>query len=170
MAAVSVIIPAYQPGPYLRPALDSLLAQTFTAWDAVVVDDGSIEDLSWVAEADPRISLLRQANRGLPMARNVAIGRTNAPLVAFLDADDLWLPGKLAAQVAVMAATLDLALVSTRFNIVDVAGSVTGGGFEGYHDSYEKLLQGCGICVSTVVVRRSVLDEVGLFDPTLTSA
>ena len=170
MAAVSVIIPAYQPGPYLRLALDSLLAQTFTDWDAVVVDDGSAEDLLWVADVDPRISFVRQANQGLSAARNFAVGSTGAPLVAFLDADDVWLPDKLAAEVAAMAARPALALVSTRFQIIDDAGVVTGDGFEGYHDSYESLLQGCGICVSTVVVRRSVLDEVGLFDPTLASA
>lgn len=170
MAAVSVIVPAYQPGPYLRPALDSLLAQTFTDWDALVVDDGSAEDLSWVADVDPRISFVRQANQGLSAARNLAIGRTGAPLVAFLDADDVWLPNKLGAEVAAMAARPTLALVSTRFQIIDDLGVVTSDGFEGYHDSYEKLLQGCGICVSTVVVRRSVLDEVGLFDLTLMSA
>ena len=170
MAAVSVIVPAYQPGPCLRLALGSLLAQTFTDWDAVVVDDGSAEDLSWVADLDPRILFVRQANQGLSAARNFAVGRTGAPLVAFLDADDLWLPDKLAAEVAAMAARPALALVSTRFQIIDDSGVVTGEGFEGYHDSYEELLQGCGICVSTVVVRRWVLDEVGLFDPTLTSA
>jgi glycosyltransferase involved in cell wall biosynthesis len=166
-ARVAVVIPAFNPGAYLRPTLAALVAQTYLDWEAVVVDDGSTEDLAWVSAVDRRIRLVRQENQGLSAARNAGIAATTAPLVAFLDDDDVWLSDKLLAQVRAFDDDESLALVSTRFEIVDGDGTVTGPGFEGHHDSYESLLEGCGICVSTVVVRRSVLDRVGLFDTTL---
>jgi hypothetical protein len=86
--------------------------------------------------------------------------------VGFLDADDLWLPAKLERQVEALGAP-DLALVSTAFTVVDSDGSEVSGGFVGYADSYEELLQGNGICASTVVVRRSALEECGDFDTAL---
>lgn len=167
---VSVIIPAFDPGSYLSRALASLCSQTYTTWDAIVVDDGSTEDLTWVAQLDPRIKLHQQPNKGLPAARNVGISMTNAPYIAFLDADDMWLPDKLMKQVAELDAHQGIALVSTRFTIVNAAGLYVSPGYEDHHDSYESLLQGCGVCVSTVIVRREALDEVGLFDESLTSA
>ena len=165
---MAVVVPAFNPGDYLRPTLAGLVAQTFLDWEAVVVDDGSTEDLAWVSTVDRRIRLLRQENQGLSAARNAGIVATTAPLVAFLDGGDVWFPDKLVAQVRAFDDDESLALVSTRFEIVDADGTVTGPGFEGHHESYEALLEGCGICVSTVVVRRSVLDRVGLFDTTLT--
>ena len=166
---VAVVVPAFNPGDYLRQTLASLKAQTVRDWEAAVVDDGSTEDLRWVSALDPRIRMVRQANQGLSAARNAGIAATAAPLIAFLDADDLWEPDKLQHQVDAMDDdNAGLALVSTEFEIIDEQGVVTGPGFEGHHDSYEALLQGCGICVSTVMVRRSVIDEVGVFDTSLT--
>ena len=68
MSEVSVVIPAYNPGSYLQSTLDSLAAQTFTAWEAVIVDDGSTEDLSWVDDYDARVRRQRQENAGLSAA------------------------------------------------------------------------------------------------------
>jgi glycosyltransferase involved in cell wall biosynthesis len=163
---VSVVVPAYNPGPYLRVALDSLTDQTYPAWDAVVVDDGSTEDLSWVDSFDARVRRLRQPNAGLSRARNAGIRVSTGELVAFLDADDFWLPPKLERQVEALADP-DIALVSTGFTVVDGLGADVSGGFVGYADSYDELLQGNGICASTVVVRRSVLERCGDFDPAL---
>lgn len=163
---VSVVVPAYNPGPYLRLALDSVAAQTYPHWEAIVVDDGSTEDLGWVDDVDPRIRRVRQDNGGLSAARNTGVRESTGELIAFLDADDLWLPDKLARQVDAFNDPT-LALVSTGFTIVDDEGAHVSAGFTGYADSYEELLQGNGICASTVVVRRSVLDEVGGFDTTL---
>lgn len=163
---VCVVVPAYNPGPYLRSALESIVAQTYPHWEAVVVDDGSSEDLSWVDTLHPRIRRVRQPNGGLSSARNKGIRETTGELVAFLDADDLWLPDKLQRQVEALA-TSPVSLVSTGFVVVDSEGAELSGGFVGYADSYEELLQGNGICASTVVVRRSALEECGDFDPTL---
>jgi hypothetical protein len=86
-------------------------------------------------------------------------------LVAFLDADDVWLPEKLAAQVTVLGERPEVGLCHTEFDIIDGNGLRTGAGFEGRSRDYLELLTGCGICVSTVLVRRSCLFESGLFDP-----
>lgn len=163
MPDVSVVVPAFNPGHFLRTTLDSLVAQTHTDWEAVVVDDGSTEDLTWVLEVDDRIRMIRQPNMGLSAARNAAIRATSAPLIAFLDHDDYWLPSKLQRQVERLEQDKALGLLSTRFAIIDGLGKVLSGGFEGHHDSYAALLGGCGICVSTVIVRRSVLDRTGVF-------
>ena len=163
MTDVSVIIPAYNPGSYLQTTLSSLIRQTHTAWEAVVVDDGSYEDLSWIDLIDSRVRRLRQANQGLSAARNAGIEATSAPFVAFLDADDIWCPEKLSRQLEQFRIRPELGLSSTAFVIIDEKGTVSGGGFEGHHDSYRALLGGNGVCVSTVMVPRAVLREVGVF-------
>ena len=170
MADVDVIVPAYNPGSYLRRALDSVIAQSHTDWICVVIDDGSTEDLSWAGELDPQIRLLRQANQGLTGARNSGIAQGASPLVAFLDADDVWLPGKLEAQISAMRDEA-VVLCSTAFiDMIDAEGLWLQGGFEHFASSHEELLQGNGICVSTAMTRRSRLDAVGGFSLRLAQA
>lgn len=160
---VAVITAAYNPGPYLVQAMASLQAQTFGAWECIVIDDGSAQDLSWVTDLDPRISLIRQDNAGVSAARNAGIAATSAPLVAFLDQDDWWAPTYLADQVAQFADP-SIGLSSTDFEIMDDEGRVVGPGFGGpHHRSYAELLTGCGLMCSTVMVRRDLVDQVGGF-------
>jgi glycosyltransferase involved in cell wall biosynthesis len=165
VAEVAVVVAARDPGGYLREALRSVVDQTFTDWEAVVVDDGSTEDLRWVAMLDPRVRLLTQPPRGLPATRNAGVAATSAPLVAFLDSDDVWEPAKLAAQVEVLDAHPEAPLVDTAFVRIDADGVVIGPGYSGDHRDYLELLHGCGICASTVLVRRATLAAVGGFAP-----
>ncbi|UCD49462.1 MAG: glycosyltransferase family 2 protein [Phycisphaerales bacterium] len=97
MATVSVIIPLYNKGPYIRRTLESVLAQTWQDFEIVVVDDGSTDDGPAIVRAypDPRVRLIQQANQGPGAARNHGIRASTAPYLAFLDADDEWLPGFL---------------------------------------------------------------------------
>ena len=162
---VSVVIPAYNPGPYLDLAIQSVLAQTLTEWEVIVVDDGSAEDLSRIGQEYPQVKLMRQSNRGASVARNAGILASSGEFIAFLDADDLWEPTKLERQVALMNANLDAGLCHTSFQIINADGEVTGPGFQGYDKDYKELLTGCGICASTVLVRRECLAASGLFDP-----
>ena len=108
MPAVSVIMPAYNVEPYVGDAIRSVLAQTFDDLEVVVVDDGSKDGTDGVvaslAAADPRVRLVRQANRGLAGARNTAMRMARGELFALLDSDDLWEPDFLAQQVAILAA------------------------------------------------------------------
>jgi glycosyltransferase involved in cell wall biosynthesis len=103
---VSVIIPAFNAAEYIRQSLNSVLAQTYQALEVIVVDDGSADATSAVAEEfvknDARVQLVRQSNAGVGAARNTAIGRARGKYIAPLDADDVWFPEKLEKQVAVM--------------------------------------------------------------------
>ena len=98
MPAVSIVIPCFNRAEYLRLALSSVCAQTFTDWECIVVDDGSTEDLSFAMDIDPRIRLFRQRNMGISAARNRGIFGSIGSYIAFLDSDDLWMPEKLALQ------------------------------------------------------------------------
>ena len=100
---VSVIIPAYNAQAFLRATLDSALAQTYGNLEVIVVDDGSRDDTVAIAEAyaarDARVHLLKKTNGGVSSARNAGIAASRGDYVAFLDADDVWHPEKIAAQM-----------------------------------------------------------------------
>jgi glycosyltransferase involved in cell wall biosynthesis len=102
MPRVSVIIPAYNAAELLPETLDSVVAQTYGDWEAIVADDASSDDTAKVVEGrDPRISCVRSSrNLGIGGARNLALTRAQGELVALLDADDMWLPSYLERQVA----------------------------------------------------------------------
>lgn len=166
--AVSVVVPAFNPGRYLHEALASVTDQTFAGWEAIVVDDGSTEDLSWVDDLDPRIRRVRQHNAGLSAARNTGISASRADVVALLDADDIWLPDKLARQLAAFDDP-EVAMASTAFTMIDSSGAFLSAGYDGHADSYHLLLQGNGICASSVALRRDVVTELGGFDTSLSA-
>lgn len=123
---VSVIITAYNSACFLAAAIESVLAQTYSHYELIVVDDGSTDGSDAIACAYPAVRLIRQSNQGAPAARNTGIAAAGGELIAFLDADDLWLPGKLAAQVARHNAEpqLGYTLVHQRlFMTEDMSGS-----------------------------------------------
>ena len=94
--AFSIIIPVYNVSPYLRGCLDSVLAQTFTDWEAICIDDGSIDGSSAIldiyASLDKRIKVYRQSNCGVSFTRNKGLGLAQGDWVTFLDADDMYAP------------------------------------------------------------------------------
>jgi glycosyltransferase involved in cell wall biosynthesis len=104
---VSVIIPLYNKAPYIQRTLDSVLAQTFTDFEAIIVDDGSTDGGDQIVArcTDPRIKLVRQPNAGPGAARNRALAAAVGKYAAFLDADDEWLPGFLEKSVALLEGT-----------------------------------------------------------------
>lgn len=105
MPTVTVIVPLYNKVSYVRRALDSVLAQTFDDFECVVVDDGSTDEGPEIVKSysDPRIRLVRQANAGPAAARNRGVKESTAPWVAFLDADDEWLPDFLRMSIEALA-------------------------------------------------------------------
>ena len=99
--AYSVVIPAYNAAETIRQAVESILAQTIPAREIIVVDDGSTDETAnIVAAMKGPITLVRQDNRGPGAATTAGLRRVDTPLLATLDADDLWLPEKIARQLA----------------------------------------------------------------------
>jgi len=101
-------MPAYNVAPYIGEAIRSALAQTYTDFEVIVVDDGSTDATGAVAgefaQADSRVRLVQQANRGLAGARNTALRTATGEYFALLDSDDVWEPGFLAEQIAILQA------------------------------------------------------------------
>ena len=187
---VAVVIPSYQSAATLPRALDSVRALALTEFEIVGVDDGSTDDTRAVVTryADRRIRYLYQANAGPSSARNVGIDATGAPLIALLDADDEWLPDKLAAQIAVLDAYPDIGLVFTEaFNVDALTGARRR--FSEAHPQLAGLamtpldtpdvfrIDDAGLTrslyrryfvhTSSVVFRRSVYEAIGGFNPAL---
>ena len=177
---VSVVIPAYNSVDYISDALDSVLNQDYPALEIVVIDDGSTDGTcDVVARYGSAVTLIRQRNTGAAVARNEGIRRARGQYVALLDADDVWLPGKLRLQVDHLESHPDVALCCTRWHLIypDAAGR--------YHFErtfapeptsvdpkcrgwiYCELLLDCEVWTSTVVMRRELTERVGGFDAEL---
>lgn len=118
MPAVAVIMPVYNRAASVRRSIDSVLAQDFADFELIVADDGSTDDTVKVVEAiqDPRISVLRaERNQGSNAARNRGLRAATAPLIAFLDSDDAYLPNKLALVARTFAKRPDLDVLLDSF-------------------------------------------------------
>lgn len=178
---VSVIIAAYNYDRFLGEAIESVLHQTFEDWDLVVVDDGSTDSTSDVVGSfqDSRIRYVYQENRGHAGARNRGIQESSGVYIAFLDADDLWLPHKLEKQVAQLDILPErVGLVYADMDIIDDAnGQTLGHYFRGrvpprgniFSDLVRREWGASGpfLYPSTVMLRREVLKRSGLFDDSL---
>lgn len=124
-ARVSVVIPAYRAERTICRAIDSVLAQTSSPHEIIVVDDGSPDGQNEVIERTygEQVILIRQANGKTASARNAGIERATGDFIAFLDADDFWEPQKLATQLAVFEQHPEVALVASRFVLQETDGT-----------------------------------------------
>ena len=103
---VSVIVPTFNRAWILKEAIDSVLAQNYRDFELIVIDDGSTDHTRDILHPyRDRLTVIRQANAGVSAARNRGIRAASGRLIAFLDSDDLWLPGKLERQTAFFDAT-----------------------------------------------------------------
>ncbi|MEP6489079.1 glycosyltransferase [Microcoleus vaginatus GB2-A3] len=120
---VSVIIPAYNGDRYIAQAVESVLSQTYTNWEIIVVDDGSTDDTRQALQPYfDRIRYFSQENQGVAAARNRGIEESKSELIAFLDQDDFFLPDKLAAQVALFRSSPSLGIVNSGWRLVNKHG------------------------------------------------
>jgi glycosyltransferase involved in cell wall biosynthesis len=174
--AVSVIIPAYNVAPFIGEALESVFAQTFTDYEVIVVNDGSPDTGELERVLEPyrgRLVYIRQENRGLSGARNTGIRAARAPLVALLDADDVWEPEYLAVQVRMLERdpTVDVLYPNA---LIFGDGLDAGREFMDLNPSegevtFESLLtHRCNVMVS-VTARREAIVRAGMFDEGLRS-
>lgn len=175
---VSVITPAYNVGPWIGEAVDSVRRQAEGRFEYVVIDDGSTDDTGEIVRAraarDPRIRVISTANAGSGAARNLGIVETSAPFVAFLDGDDRWHPEFLRRQLEVLETVggrVGATFCHTR--VMLESGRVVGPRWQpaGACDMDRFLAENNPAHNgSSLLVRRSCFDEVGVFDTGLTSA
>jgi glycosyltransferase involved in cell wall biosynthesis len=172
MPKVSVIIPAYNAMSYLPETLESVLQQTFTDFEIIIVDDGSSDRIvTWANSlTDDRIRFISQSNQGVSTARNTAIGQAKGEYIAFLDADDLWQSTKLEKQVQFLDSNPTVGLVATWMILTDEDNhplSEVKLDFKQGNLRKEIIEVSIIPCGSIPMVRRVCFDRVGLFDPTL---
>lgn len=163
---VSVVIPTYNHAQFLRNALDSVIGQTFTQWEAIVVNNFSQDDTITVIESydDPRIRYVNFANQGVIAAsRNHGIFKTTAPYIAFLDSDDIWYPQKLEKCMLRLEQGFDMVChAETWVGPGDRRRDVAYGPES--RATYSQLLyEGNCISTSAVVVKREFVERVGGF-------
>ena len=170
MPAVSVIIPAFNAERYIGDALASVRGQ-MRDMEVLVVDDGSTDGTVKTAEAFADafdLTILRQTNGGPSAARNIAIQRARSPYIAFLDADDVMLPQRLATQAELLDQEPDVALVHTDLMTFDDSGIIhrTRWAFSNPCGGMvlDRLLMDNFITTSTVMARTDQLIEAGMFN------
>lgn len=177
MSKVDVLIPAFNAAHFLPGAIESVLAQTEADWHIVIVDDGSTDNTREVVSAyvdrlGDQLTYLYQENRGLPAARNAGIRVSSAPLIALLDADDLWLPNRLADTLPLFESDPQTGLTYGGVVRFREAGEVLDT-FRGNRRNGQGLVareiftRQIELPCPTVTFRRSCLDRVGYFDETL---
>lgn len=168
---VSVVITSYNYGKYLASAVDSVLCQSMQDFEIVIIDDGSTDNTRDIAEvylADSRIRYIYQANAGQPKAKNRGIEESAGTYIAFLDADDVWMPTKLEKQIALFE-DAKVGVVYSRRTWIDPEGNKLPGNERTLRRGkiLDHIFIDNFICFSSSVVRRSLLEEGGYFDETL---
>ena len=169
MPKVSVIIPAYNAMRYLPETLDSLVKQTFQDFEAIIINDGSSDNIEeWFSQVkDSRLQLISQVNQGQAKARNIGMQRAKGDYVAFLDADDLWDPSKLEKQVALLDSNPEAGVIYTWVSGINSEGALRGRTIKNWAEGRvwrDLILHNILECGSTPLIRRSCFEQVGDFD------
>jgi glycosyltransferase involved in cell wall biosynthesis len=175
---VSVVMPAYNASRCITRAIDSVLAQSrYIGIEIIVVDDGSTDNTAQVVKNyDPKVRYIYQLNAGVSAARNTGIAAAKGQWIAFLDADDEWLPEKLQRQMELISRNPDLRWCGANYyrdsgtrrepmySVKAISGALAG---RDYVENYFRLAgkMRFGIETQTAVVRRDVFDELGGFEP-----
>jgi len=180
---LSVVIPCYNAERYIAATLDSVLAQGDDDLEIIVVDDGSRDgSTALIRQHYPQVRLIEQVNAGVAAARNHGIKAARGQWIAFVDADDIWLPGKLAAQFALLAENPDCRMCYTAWQVwpsdaplptpavleeVERSAGDTARWQSASGWIYPQLLLDCAVWTSTTMAKRSLFDEIGDFDGSL---
>ncbi len=171
---VSVIIPTYNSGQYISETIESVLYQTYTNWEILIIDDGSIDSTKSIIQSyiskDPRIKYISLGyNSGKPArGRNVGINNSSGKYIAFLDSDDIWRPQKLEMQVKQMESQKDIGLSYVLHSFLCEDGNIKGiyprskRRFRGH--IFKPLYRSPFIYNSSIMVRADVFKEIGLLD------
>ena len=157
---ISVVVPVRDMEQYLGDALRSVFAQSYRPLEVIVVNDGSTDGSAEVARAFPEVILLEQENCGVAAARNRGIDGSHGELIAFLDADDIWEPEKLSLQEQWLRQHPEIGYVTAHFRNVLEEGVPRPAWIR--QEQLEEAQKGG---VPNLLVRRSVFDAAGRFDP-----
>lgn len=171
---VSIIMPAYNSGKIIKESIQSVINQTYSNWELLIINDGSTDDtLSKISDfsTDGRLHVISQLNSGVSASRNKGIEQAKGEYLAFLDSDDIWSANKLMLQIEYMLLNPDIGLVYTGnfiFNSVISDGSINSykEPFK-IEDDYHRLIISDFIVTSTVVVRIMEINKL-YFDTDLT--
>jgi glycosyltransferase involved in cell wall biosynthesis len=166
MPGVSVIIPSYNYADYISACVQSVLAQTFTDFELIVVDDGSQDNTAEMVKcfSDPRVRYIYQKNSGLPGARNTGIRASRGKMLAFLDSDDKYHPRKLEIQTAFLQQNPEVGLAYGSRFVVNSEDHILFLRRAPATVSLADLVTGYPFAPSDVVMRREWAEQVGLFD------
>lgn len=178
---LSVVIPAFNAARFIADAVKSVRRQAAHVQEIIIIDDGSTDDTGQViAGLGDDIKYVRQQNAGPSEARNRGIAMASAPLVAFLDADDVWTENKTSEQLAVLQANPGLGLVASDMAEIDIAGEIITPSVLAAHgllpffqalngapvpQAVRRLVEKNFIPTGTVIARRDLLVELGGFQP-----
>lgn len=165
---VTIIIPTYNCSQYLPQAIDSVLNQTYNAYEIIVIDDGSFDNTSKIIEPYlPKIRYVYQENQGVSEARNRGLYLARGELIAFLDADDIFLPTKLEKQVAIFETHPEIGIVNSGFQIIKDNGDMVMN-VERWHEipelTPEIWVLHKPVLPSAMMFRKEWFDRVGGFD------
>ena len=168
---ITVITPAYNVAPYIGEAIDSVLAQTFSDFEYLIVDDGStdqtVEEISRHSMTDARVRLIMASHGGSARARNLGIDEARGDFIAFLDGDDRWHPEFLGKQLALLTSlSPDVAAVFARSRVISETGRLYALRWQrsGRYDFDDMLIQSCPPrCGSSLLIRKQSFDLVGGF-------
>tara|TARA_X000000950_G_scaffold59730_1_gene72534 strand:+ start:5636 stop:6481 length:846 start_codon:yes stop_codon:yes gene_type:complete len=167
---ISVIIPTYNRKKTLARAIQSVINQSLSPFEILIIDDGSNDGTEeWVKENFQNIKYIYQNNRGVSSARNIGIENANGDWVAFLDSDDEWLPNKLHEQLKAIESNPEVKFFHTNEiwirNGVRVNQMKKHKKYGGY--IFEKCLDMCRVSPSSVLIQKEVFDNIGVFDESL---
>lgn len=173
---VSIIIPAYNAGAYLRETLDSVLAQAYVNWEAIIVNDGSKDETLAIAQEyaqnDQRFLVIDQNNAGVSTARNNGFAASKGTYLSFLDADDVWDPAFLSARVKVLEESPEVGLVNGNVTTIAADSKALNDHYIGHgKQAVRDILEFAPKVTipSNLLCRRSVYEQVGGFHPELSN-
>jgi glycosyltransferase involved in cell wall biosynthesis len=172
---VSIVMAAYNSAPYMPEAIRSVAGQTYPHWELHIINDGSKDNTAEVVKPflnDPRIIYHEQRNKGQASARNCGLRAAKGEFIAFLDADDKWSLDKLENQLPVFTAHPEAGLVHTNVMLIKESGEPLGSPQRSYPQGWissDLLIENCVNGMASIL-RRECLDEVGIFDESLSMA
>ena len=169
LPSVSVVIPAFNSATYIVETLNSVISQTYPVAEIIVVDDGSTDQTyERVAQFHGLVQYVRQERQGVSRARNVGISLANSEFIAFLDADDLWMPDKLMKQIETLGEESSRECVHTNYALLSMEAdhwTESPAKWEpAFRNYFSEFIHGRRFRMSSLLASKSCLEDIGGFD------